>query len=60
MADVAHWWESGSQAAAPEGPPALAREKLNQPQPGKGSSQAPGLSVTFHHTQLLDPGGERR
>lgn len=47
--------------AAPLGdPPALAREQLTQPQPGKDSPQAPGLGVTFHHMQLLDPDGERR
>lgn len=41
-------------------PLALAREQLAQPQPGRGSPQAPGLGVTFHCMQLLDPDGERR
>lgn len=42
------WWET-TVAAPPDDPPALAREKLAQPQPGRSSPQAPGLSVTSHH-----------
>lgn len=47
-------------AAPPDDPPALAREKLVLLQPGRGSPPAPGFGVTFHHIQLLDPGGQRR
>lgn len=42
------WWET-TVAAPPDDPPALGREKLAQPQPGRSSPQAPGLGVTFHH-----------
>lgn len=46
------------------GSPAPNGEQLAQPQPqpmpGRGSVPTPGLGVTFHYMQLLDPDGERR
>lgn len=47
-------------AAPPDDPSVLAREKLVQPQLGRGFPQVPRLGVTFHCMQLLDPCGQMR